>query len=436
MKQQISKLYVEYGRYINKYRAFPLIHDGLKIVERRLLYSLYQRAKDHYVKSAEVVGWCIGQYHPHGDVSAYGSLVQLVAGKLAIGQGNWGCGAGIVSCGAAAMRYTEIKSSKDVLDMAFEFIDYVRFEELEIYSEPVSLPSKLPLCLVNECMCQGIGFGSRTVMPNYKLSDLVKRLKWLLTKEGKEPIIRPMTDCNFISGDKEFLELLTTGKAKIDYRGKSEIDYSNKSVVVKAIPPGKSFISILKKMEKDIEINKTIGFIDESTKTTKVRFISTKRSLTLDQLNKKVNANLVGSLSFECNMCDDDGNVVLVSIDNMLLNVYNNYIRVVEQYLNDNIVKLQKSIDELTLILKIKAVLPKWLREHPDELDVVIAGIAAETSINNDVVKEIFSKYTLSKILKIRTDITDLQAEKITFQNNLNNIKPYVWSSRYQAYAT
>ena len=434
MKQQISKLYTEYGRYINKYRAFPLIYDGLKIVERRLLYSLYQRAKDHFVKSAEVVGWCIGQYHPHGDVSAYGSLVQLVNGKMAIGQGNWGSNSGIVANEAAAMRYTEVKSSKDILDMAFEFIDYVPFDALELYNEPIFFASKLPLCLVNQNICQGIGFGSRTVIPNYKVSDLVKRLRWLLGEEAKEPVIKPITDCQYLSGDKEFKELLTTGKAKIDYRGISEIDYSSKSVIVKSIPPSKTFSAILKKLERDIEINKTIGFIDESTKNTKVRFISTKRSLTLDQLNKKVNANLVGSVSFECNMCDENGNVVLVSIDQMLLNCYNTYIAAVERFINDNISKLEKSINELNLIAKIKLVLPKWLKSNPDEPDVVMSGISGETLIPLEVIKELFSKYTLAKILKIRTDINDLQTQKQTYEDNLRNLKPYVWQTRYSSY--
>lgn len=436
MKKQISELYTTYGRYINKYRSFPLIYDGLKIVERRLLYSLFQRAKDHFVKSAEVVGWCIGQYHPHGDVSAYGSMVQLVNGKMAIGQGNWGSNTGIVPCEAAAMRYTEVKSSKEILDMAFEFIDYVPFDALELYDEPVYLASKLPLCLVNQNICQGIGFGSRTVIPNYKVSDLVKRLKWLLGEEAKEPIIKPLTDCHCLSGDKEFQELLTTGKAKIDYRGVSEIDYSNKSVVVKSIPPSKTFSAILKKLEKDIEINKTIGFIDESTKTTKVRFVSTKRSLTLDQLNKKINANLVGSVSFECNMCDENGNVILVSIDQMLLNCYNNYIEAVKKYLQDNITKLQKTIDELNLIAKIKLVLPKWLKSNPDEPDIVMTGISGETLIPLEIIKELFSKYTLSKILKIRTDINELQIQKQTFESNLSNIKVFTWQSRYSSYLT
>jgi len=364
--------------------------------------------------------------------SAYGSLASLVNGKLADGHGNWGCTAGIVPCDPAAMRYTEVKANKAVLDLAFEYIKYVKLEPLELKDEPIFLPTKLPFCLLNKSMCQGIGFGSRTVIPNYETKDLVKRLKWLLGYEKKEPIIRPLTDCTFISKDKDFQELLTTGKAKIEYRGITEIDYAGKGVVVKSIPPSKSFNKILKSLENDIEITKTIGFIDESTVHTRVKFLSLKRSLTLDQLQKKINTHLVGSITFECNMCDEDGNVVLVSVDQMLKNVYNNYIKIVEAVLNANMVRIQKEIDELILITKIKVVLPKWLREFPDDPDRVVNGIASDTQIASEVVGQLFDKYTMSRILKIRTDITSLEIKKQENQTNLNNLAPYVWSDKYQ----
>ena len=432
MKEQISELYSEYGRYINKYRAFPLIYDGLKIVERRLLYSLYEKAKDHFVKSAEVIGHTIGRYHPHGDSSAYGSLVQLVSGGMAMGQGNWGSSTGIVENEAAAMRYTEVRAGSNILDMAFEYIKYIKLEPLEIYPEPIFLPTKLPLCLMNKNICQGIGFGSRTVIPSYKVSDLVKRLRWLLGYDKDEPIIKPLTDCIFISKDEDFKQLLTTGKAKIEYRGITEIDYQNKGVVVKAVPPSKSFQKILKNLENAIQIQKTIGVIDESTTVTRVKFVSLKRTLTLADLQKKINIHLIGSQSFECNMCDQNGNVVLVSVDQMLLNVYNNYKNVVDYVLKTDILKLEKDIAELILIGKIKTVLPKWLRSNPDDSDIVVSGVATDIQIDKDVVSKIFDKYTISRILKIKTDIETLQAKKNELQINLNSLESFIWDSKYK----
>lgn len=436
MRQQIVQLYGEYGKYINKFRAFPLTYDGLKIVERRILYSLFERARERYVKSAEIVGWVIGQYHPHGDQSAYGSLTALVNGGMATGQGNWGCDSGIVSCDAAAMRYTEVKSSKIILDMAFEYIKYVKKEELEIKEEPLFLPTKLPLCLVNNKYCQGIGFGSRTVIPSYKIKDLAKRLEWLLGYGDEEPIIRPITDCKYLSKDENFKELLTTGKAKIEFRGISETDYTSKSVIVKSMPPNKSFSKLLKRLESEIQIQKSIGFIDESTANTRVRFTPIKRSMKLDRLAKKINFNLAGSITFECNMCDLDGNVILVSIDQMLLNVYNNYRRIVSVVLKTNIAGFEKRIDEMLLIGKIKKVLPKWLRSHPDDSDMLIQGVHQDTSIPFETIKELFEKYTIIRILKIKTDIVELEEKKEALQKNLDNLENYVWDEKYQALLT
>ena len=432
MKEQISKLYSEYGRYINKFRAFPLIFDGLKIVERRILYSLFLRAKDKFVKSAEVVGWCIGQYHPHGDVSTYGSMAQLVNGGLAIGQGNWGSYTGITSNEPAAMRYTEVKSSKKVLDMAFEYIDYVDMDALELYDEPIYLPCKLPMCLVNTINCQGIGFGFRTYMPSYDPKDLVKRLEWLLGRREEEPIIKPLTNSVHLSKDHDFQQLLTTGKAKLQFRGKSSIDRMNNSVVVTALPEGKTFLNLLKKLEKEIQVQKTIGFVDESTTTTKVRFAPVKRSIDVDTLYNLINYNLTSSVSYECNMCDTFGNVKLVSIDDMLLTVHKVYEDTVKRYLESTINKYQEMIDELDLIARIKVSLIKWIKVYPDDSDTLIAKINEETLIDTKSIEKLFSKYSIAKLLKIKNDREDLINKQTEFKNDLARLADYVWETKYQ----
>lgn len=432
MKNQLEPLYKEYGLYINKFRAFPMVLDGCKIVERRLLYSLYEKAKDHFCKSAEVVGHCIGNYHPHGDISAYGSLVALVQGGLATGQGNWGINVGIDDCPAAAQRYTEVRSSKEILDMAFEYIKYIKQEALELKDEPLFLPTKLPLCLLNKNYCQGIGFGSRTVIPSYDIKDLVKRLKWLLKYEKTEPIIKPLTDCTLLSDQEELKKILTTGIGKLEYRGIVQIDKVNKCVIVKSVPPSRSLRKILEIFQKEIEIDKSIGFTDESTTETKVRFTITKRTYNIDNFIKKLNNNLIGSVTFECNMCDIEGNVVLVPIDQMLLNCYTNYKKVVDNVLRSDIQQLNEKINELELIKKIKVVLPKHLKEYPDDADKVIELVSVDTGISLEIVKMLFDKYTLTKILKNKADTDQLKAEKDIIQGNLNNLEKYVWDNKYQ----
>jgi len=435
VKQQVPQLYSDYGRYINGFRAFPLIHDGLKIVERRLLYSLFQIAKEHYTKSAKVVGHCIGNYHPHGDVSTYMALVAMVHGGLAEGQGNWGTDIGVTDCEAAAQRYTEVRSSKEILKMAFEYIKYVDYEALELDEEPVYLPSKLPICLINLNGCQGIGFGSRTVIPTYKSTDLIKRLRWLLNgKKGIEPVIKPITKCTELSQEEEFKKLLTTGVAKLDYEGVTETDVHNKAVIIKSLPPGKTFDKILNQLENEIQIEKALGWTDETSGSTgtRVRFtILRQRGYQLETLVKKMKKLVAGSVTFECNMCDRKGNVILVSVDQMLLNVYNMYKSVIERYLKITINELQAKIDEMELIRRIKVVLPKHLQQHPDDPDSVISLISSETTIAIDIIKQLFEKYNINRLLKVKTDIESVQEEKQQFINNLNNLEQYVWSQKY-----
>jgi DNA gyrase/topoisomerase IV subunit A len=223
MDDLVPSLYGEYGRYINETRAFPFILDGAKLVERRLLYSLYEVAKNSYVKSATVVGFCLGHYHPHGDVSLYGSLVTLVQNGLAIGQGNWGMNYGVDDNPPAAQRYTEVKTNPKILNLALEYINSVPYKKLEMdFEEPLFLPTRLPICLIGTTnYCEGIGFGYSTKIPVYTKKDLIKRLEWLLGgKKEQEPLIKPITDCTLISEDNDFRELLTTGKAKILFKGK------------------------------------------------------------------------------------------------------------------------------------------------------------------------------------------------------------------------
>ena len=179
MDKIIPCFYADYGRYVTRFRAFPFNIDCLKLVERRLLMSLYYVAKGpKFVKAAKVVGNCIAELHPHGDISTYGTLQQLVNRGFAKGEGNWGS-KGLEDDSAAAMRYVECKLEKWVVDFAFKYIDYVDFNNFEYGEEPISLPCPLPIGLVGSGITTGIAF-HRTLIPRYKLKDLARRLSWLL----------------------------------------------------------------------------------------------------------------------------------------------------------------------------------------------------------------------------------------------------------------
>jgi hypothetical protein len=116
----------------------------------------------------------------------------------------------------------------------------------------------------------------------------------------------------------------------------------------------------------------------------------------------------------------------------MLLNCYNNYKKIVEVVLRSEIQQLTDKINELELIKRIKLVLPKHLKEYPDDADKVILGVFADTQISQDTIKMLFDKYTLMKILKNKVDTDQLKIERDAVQVNLNNLEKFIWDNKYQ----
>ena len=433
MDQLLPELYTLYGKYINEFRSFPSILDGCKLVERRLLYCVYDVARQNKVKAARVVGDCIGKFHPHSDQSAYGSLVQLVQNGFVEGQGNWGSNIGITSAPAAAMRYTECKAKKNTLDMAFEFINSIPKVDKEMDPEPAFLPTKLPFCLLGNSYTQGIGFGFKTYIPAYEEKDLVKRLSWLLGYRKTEPVIKPKTNCKILSNDVDLKNLLTTGKGKIVYKGNYTLELKTNSILIHSVPEGKSFLTFLKKFEKQIQSEKSIGFVDESEKgNTNVRLkILRQRGYPLSALKDQVDKELTGSVSFECNMCDLQGKVVLVSVDKMLLDIYKVYKNVIKGVITEDIKDIDNKINELNIIKTILPELSKELKTNPDDITKVINNISVVCSISVEILKAIFEKYTIGRLFRIKTETVDLKVSKKLKQENLKNLEDYVWKEKY-----
>ena len=262
MDTLIPSLYRDYGLYINQSRALPLDVDGLKPVERRVLLSTYQIAREKHIKSARIDGHTIGHFHPHG--SSYSTIVQLVNQGFLEGQGNFGNNIGVEPSPAAAMRYTECKLSKRVYDIAFRLIDSVKWIESELDEEPEHIPTMFPFCLLGRDYSTGIGFGYKTLFPSYSMDDLRKRLMFLIGKTKEKPMIKPVSDCKILSSNVELEQLLTTGKATISFQGIFKVDNARCKAVIKTWPPGKRFESILAKFEKEL-LNQDIGFTDESS---------------------------------------------------------------------------------------------------------------------------------------------------------------------------
>ena len=253
LKKTMEKSYIDYAMSVIASRALPDVRDGLKPVQRRILYSMIELNngpdKPHR-KSARIVGDTMGKYHPHGDSSIYGALVNMAQEwstryPLVDGHGNFGS---VDGDGAAAMRYTEARLSKISMELTADInkdtVDFIpNFDETE--KEPVVLPSRFPNLLVNGT--SGIAVGMATSIPPHNLKEVinavVKIIDDQIDEQGEtsvEDILRIVKGPDFptgamILGTRGIEEAYRTGRGKIRVRAITDIE---------AMPNGKNRIIV------------------------------------------------------------------------------------------------------------------------------------------------------------------------------------------------
>ena len=249
----MKKSYIDYAMSVIIARALPDVRDGLKPVQRRTLYDMYElgiRYDKPYRKSARIVGDTMGKYHPHGDSSIYGALVNMAQDwstryPLVDGHGNFGS---VDGDGAAAMRYTEARLSKISMEMLADInkdtVDFQpNFDETE--REPVVLPSRYPNLLVNGT--SGIAVGMATNIPPHNLREVISAVVKIIDniiEEDRDTTIEELLEIvkgpDFptgatILGTRGIEEAYRTGRGKIRVRAVTNIE---------TLPNGKSRIIV------------------------------------------------------------------------------------------------------------------------------------------------------------------------------------------------
>ena len=233
----MQQSYLNYSMSVITSRAVPDVRDGLKPVQRRVLYAMNELGLSPdkpYKKCARIVGEAMGKYHPHGDGSIYDTLVVLSQDfkkgmALVDGHGNFGS---IEGDGAAAMRYTEArlaKFTKDVYlaDIDKDVVDFMpNFDETE--KEPCVLPVRVPNILINGS--EGIAVGMTTAIPPHNLGEVVDAMKYILDypDASTEELMMFLKGPDFptggiITNKDELLSIYETGKGRIKLRGKAEV---------------------------------------------------------------------------------------------------------------------------------------------------------------------------------------------------------------------
>ena len=253
LQKTMEQSYIEYAMSVIASRALPDVRDGLKPVQRRVLYSMIELNngpdKPHR-KSARIVGDTMGKYHPHGDSSIYGALVNMAQEwstryPLVDGHGNFGS---VDGDGAAAMRYTEARLSKISMEMLADIdmdtVDFTpNFDETE--KEPAVLPSRYPNLMVNGT--SGIAVGMATNIPPHNLREVIAAVVRIIDNEvenDRETDIEELMDIvkgpdfptgAMVIGKRGIEEAYRTGRGKIKVRAVTDIE---------AMPNGKSRIIV------------------------------------------------------------------------------------------------------------------------------------------------------------------------------------------------
>ena len=285
----MKKSYIDYAMSVIISRALPDVRDGLKPVQRRTLYDMYElgiRYDRPYRKCARIVGDTMGKYHPHGDSSIYEALVVMAQdfkkGQILVdGHGNFGS---IEGDGAAAMRYTEARLTKFtqevcLADLDKNVIDFgPNFDETE--KEPLVLPVRVPNLLVNGA--EGIAVGMATSIPTHNLGEVIDAVKAYMKNDAisTKQLMKYVKGPDFPTGGivvnkDELLNIYETGQGKIKIRGKVEVEElkgGKKQLVISEIPYtmiGTGIGKFLNDVAALVEKKTTTDIVDISNQSSK-----------------------------------------------------------------------------------------------------------------------------------------------------------------------
>ncbi|MCR4989565.1 MAG: DNA gyrase subunit A [Lachnospiraceae bacterium] len=331
LQKTMENSYIDYAMSVIASRALPDVRDGLKPVQRRVLYSMIELNngpdKPHR-KSARIVGDTMGKYHPHGDSSIYGALVNMAQPwnfryPLVDGHGNFGS---VDGDGAAAMRYTEARLSKISMELLADInkdtVDFTpNFDETE--KEPVVLPSRYPNLLVNGTT--GIAVGMATNIPPHNLREVTKALIKIIDNkvdEDRETDIEEILSIlkapdfptgGVILGTKGAEEAYRTGRGKIRVRAVSSIETlpsGKSSIIVTELPYMVNKANLIQKIAELVKLKKIDGITD-------LRDESDREGMRIViEIRRDANPNIILNQLYKHTQLQDTFGVIMLALVN------------------------------------------------------------------------------------------------------------------------
>ena len=329
LKKKMEDSYIDYAMSVIAARALPDVRDGLKPVQRRVLYSMIELNngpdKPHR-KSARIVGDTMGKYHPHGDSSIYGALVNMAQEwstryPLVDGHGNFGS---VDGDGAAAMRYTEARLSKISMELLADInkdtVDFVpNFDDTE--KEPVVLPSRYPNLLVNGT--SGIAVGMATNIPPHNLREVISAVVKIIdnqVQENRQTEIEEILELvkapdfptgGIILGTRGAEEAYRTGRGKVRVRAVTNIepmDNGKNRIIVTELPYMVNKANLILKIAELVKLKKIDGITDLRDETNRegMRIVI--------ELRKDVNANVILNQLYKHTQLQDSFGIIMLAL--------------------------------------------------------------------------------------------------------------------------
>lgn len=421
INEEMKQCYIDYAMSVIVARALPDVRDGLKPVQRRILYSMSEMNLDpnkSYRKSARIVGDTMGKYHPHGDSSIYQAMVRMAQNfsmryMLVDGHGNFGS---IDGYGAAASRYTEARMSKItaamLADIDKDTVDFVpNYDENE--KEPVVLPSRIPNLLVNGAT--GIAVGMATNIPPHNLGEVIDGVVLMIDnkKDGRDTEIEDLMEYikgpDFptgatILGKSGIRAAYKTGRGKIIVRSLAEIESmknGRERIVVTEIPYMVNKLRLIEKIAELVKDKKIEGISDlyDASAGDDIKIII--------ELKKDVNANVILNQLYKYTQLQESYGAIMIALVNGKPETLN-LKQMLEEYLKhqENVVTRRTRFD-LDKAQK-RAHILEGLRIAIDNIDEVIQII--RTSYDN-AKERLMERFSLSEVQA--QAILDMQLKRL-----------------------
>lgn len=449
LEEVIGDRFGRYSKYIIQDRALPDARDGLKPVQRRILYAMFEEGNTHeknFRKAAKTVGVVIGNYHPHGDSSVYEAMVRLsqdwkMRHDLVEMHGNNGS---IDGDPPAAMRYTEARlssiASELLRDIQKETVDFIpNFDDTS--AEPVVLPAKFPNLLVNGST--GISAGYATDIPPHNLSEAIDAVILRIDKPSVsvDELMKVMKGPDFptggiIQGIDGIKKAYETGKGRIIIRGKAQIEDlrgNRQKIVIDEIPYDVNKANIVKKID-ELRIERKVEGIaevrDETDRTGLRIVVELRKDVNAEGILNYLYKNTDLQVSYNFNMVAiQDKTPQQLSLPNILDAYINHQKEVVTKQTNFDLKRAKDRAHIVEGLIKAISI-----------LDELIATIRASKN-KADAKKQIIDKYEFTEaqaeaivMLQLyrltNTDITSLEKEAEELRDEISNLESILSSDK------